>query len=158
MTVLFNRYGLEFEEMAAAIEGAIVETATIIEQDVKGKAPVSTAGASAHAGALSAPVVTGNLRRSYHQDRANLKDPLEPSIEIGNDPGIAEYGIYVEYGTYKMAPRPHLTPSSESQTGPHALRVAAALGVAAGRGYGSTLSALAASGPDAASRHPLLGG
>jgi HK97 gp10 family phage protein len=106
--------------MEAAVAGAVEETAHAIEQDVKGNGP--------HA----APIRTGNLRRSYHTDRKGLANPVEPSVEVGNDMRVAPYALFVEYGTSRMAPRPHLTPASEAQQGPHHARVAAAVaGVAA---------------------------
>lgn len=121
-SVIFNHYGRISREASAAVEGAIVETATAIEQDVKGKGP------------HPAPIDTGNLRRSFHQDRAKLADPIEPSVEVGNDLEIAEYAIYVEYGTSRMAAQPSLTPASEAQKEPHAARVEAAVSGAAARG------------------------
>lgn len=153
MTVEFNDYLKIAAEVQGGIVGAIGETITAIEQDVKGKAPMTYPDAPLHGGALSARVVTGNLRRSYHQDRKNILDPLEPSAEIGSDPGIAEYAIWQEYGTSKMAPRPSLTPSSEAQRGPHEARVYAAVAKASGVlgivGFGE--AAAGASGAPAAS-------
>lgn len=121
-SVIFNHYGRISVDAAAAVEAAIVETATIIEQDVKGKGP------------HPAPIDTGNLRRSYHQDRKGLGDPIEPSVEVGNDMQIADYAGYVEYGTSRMAAQPSLTPASEAQKEPHAARVEAAVSGAAARG------------------------
>lgn len=113
--VIFNHYFKLAAGAEGAVAGAIIETANAIEQDVKGKGP--------HA----APIRTGNLRRSIHQDRGGLRNPVEPSVEVGNDLEIAEYAIYVEYGTSRMAAQPFLTPASEAQKDPHAARVAAAV-------------------------------
>lgn len=53
-----------------------------------------------------APVDTGNLRSSISVDIA----PDGLSAEVGPE---AEYGGYVEQGTYKMAPQPYLVPAAE---------------------------------------------
>jgi HK97 gp10 family phage protein len=121
-SVVFNSYGRIAADIAAGVDAAIVETATAIEQDIKGAGP--------HA----APIDTGNLRRSYHQDRKGLDNPVDPTVEVGNDPSIADYAGYVEYGTSRMAAQPHLTPASEAQKEPHAARVAAAVAAGAARG------------------------
>lgn len=123
MTVVFNRYGLLAAELATAIVVEIATTATLIEQDVKG-GPHSLYRAYPEKGSYTR---TGNLGRSYHQDRSKLADPIEPQIEIGNDPGIAAYVPYVEFGTVHMQAEPHLTPATEAQRVPHELRVVEAL-------------------------------
>lgn len=94
----------------AAIHQAVDETLTAIEQDVKGGGP--------HA----APYRTGNLRRSYHKV---ITGPAQG--EVGNDPQVAHYAVYVEYGTRRMAPRPHLVPAAEAQRRPLVERVRRAL-------------------------------
>lgn len=125
MGVVFNGYGLVFAEAAVLIKEAVQETTTEIERDVKGRAPKATAGGSTD-GPRSAPYRTGNLRRSYHVD---FKGTNGAQIEahIGSDEGIAPYAPFVEYGTSRMAPRAHLTPSSEAQRVKHDERVAAAI-------------------------------
>jgi hypothetical protein len=130
MPVEFNHYELIFEEAAVFLKEAVDETVTEIERDVKGRAETATAGGSTNGGAAAAPYKTGNARRSYHVDFEGTNG-AQIEAHIGNDPGIADYVIYLEYGTSKMAPRPHLTPSSEAQRAPHQLRVAAALTEAA---------------------------
>jgi HK97 gp10 family phage protein len=120
-TTVVNNFGRIAAEMEAGIEAAIVETATAIEQDVKGGGP--------HA----APIRTGNLRRSIHQDRRGLGNRVAPSVDIGNDPEVAEYAGYVEYGTSRTPAQPFLTPASEAQTDRHAARVAAAVAAGAAR-------------------------
>lgn len=125
--VEFNRFRSVAPIMAAEVAALVNETASGIEQDVKGRAPKSSAGASPDGGALSAPIITGNLRRSYHR---TVADPKTGKIEaeVGNDPQVAPYAIYVEFGTYKMAARPHLRPSFEAARD----RFLAALGVLMG--------------------------
>lgn len=49
-----------------------------------------------------APVDTGHLRRSIHTQTRGLK------CEVGTN---VHYGIYQEFGTYKMNPRPYLMPA-----------------------------------------------
>lgn len=53
----------------------------------------------------AAPVDTGNLRNSISSDVGAL------SAEIGP---TAEYGIYVEYGTSRMAPQPFMGPAFDA--------------------------------------------
>jgi HK97 gp10 family phage protein len=108
--VLFDRLPAIVGRQLAAVAGAVDETLTAIEQDVKGGGP--------HA----APYRTGNLRRSYHK---TLTGPAQG--EVGNDPQVAHYAIYVELGTRRMAPRPHLVPAAEAQRAPFAERVRRAL-------------------------------
>lgn len=127
--VEFNDYWLIWAEAAEAVREAVRETTTNIEQDVKGRAPVATPGGGG-SGARSAPYRTGALRRSYHVDFKGTNG-VQIEAHVGNDPGVAPYGIFVEFGTSKMAPRPHLTPSSEAQRAPHEARVVAAVREAA---------------------------
>jgi HK97 gp10 family phage protein len=124
MGVVFNKYGAVFAELAAGLSEAVRETVTEIEQDVKGRAPTSSADASPSDGPLAAPFITGNLRRSYHVDFKGTNG-VQIEAHVGSDPGVAPYAVFVEYGTSKMAPRPHLTPSSEAQRVKHDERVAA---------------------------------
>lgn len=91
---------------------AVMETCIAIDQDVKG-------------GAHAAPIRTGNLRRSYHVEVKRGAGGV--SGTVGNDMGIAPYAIYVEYGTYKMAAQPHITPASEAQRDPFVSRCEAVL-------------------------------
>lgn len=94
--VVFNR----FPQLAAAAEAeaarAVEETATLIEQSVKGMGP------------HPAPILTGNLRRSYHREMTGRL-----TAEVGNDPGVAPYAIFIEHGTSRMRAQPHLRPSAD---------------------------------------------
>lgn len=108
--VVFNRFPELAAEAAGKVAALVESTATEIENDIKGGGP--------HA----APIRTGNLRRSYHTDFAGTK------AEIGNDTGIAPYAIFVEYGTYKMAARPHLRPAVEAVRAKFMAALAAILG------------------------------
>lgn len=65
---------------------AIQKTATDIERDAK----------------IAAPVDTGFLRSSISSDVRGLHAEVGPT---------AEYGVYVEYGTSRMAPQPYLGPA-----------------------------------------------
>jgi HK97 gp10 family phage protein len=53
-----------------------------------------------------APVLTGTLRRSIHSliDKGGLRGTVGPSVD---------YGIFVEFGTRHMAPRPYMRPAAE---------------------------------------------
>lgn len=108
-SVLFNRFPEVAAEMVAEANAIVNENATMIEQDVKG-------------GAHAAPVRTGNLRRSYHTEFAGGPTP---HAEVGGDLAVAPYGIFVEYGTYKMAARPHLRPATEVRRMPFLSALAA---------------------------------
>jgi HK97 gp10 family phage protein len=55
---------------------------------------------------VRAPYRTGFLRNSI---QATMTGVLSAVVAVG-----AHYGIYLEYGTYKMAPRPYLTPAVEA--------------------------------------------
>lgn len=123
--LVFDRYAELTAKMVAQIRGVVDETASAIEQDVKGRAPTSYPGAPMSGEPLAAPIRTGNLRRSYHTERHF--EGTDMYAEIGNDPNVADYAVYLEYGTIHMAPRPHLTPSSESQREPFLTKIAAIL-------------------------------
>jgi len=56
-----------------------------------------------HAKRLS-PVDTGRLRASIHTE------PLRPAKKISVKDGV-DYGVYQEYGTYKMKPQPFMRPA-----------------------------------------------
>jgi hypothetical protein len=90
------------ERLAAAVQASLIA----IEQDVKG-GPHSVYEAYPPKPSYDR---TGNLGRSYHKETLG---PLEGIV--GSDPGIAPYAEYVEYGTSKMAPEPHLVPSAEAE-------------------------------------------
>lgn len=123
--LVFDRYAELTAKMVAQIRGVVSDTSHNIEQDVKGRAPKSFADASAGPPAKSAPIITGNLRRSYHVEEHF--EGADMYAEIGNDPNVADYAVFVEYGTTRMAPRPHLTPSSEAQRAPFLAKIAAIL-------------------------------
>lgn len=111
-SVIFNRFTEVGAELIAEASTIVNENATAIEQDVKG-------------GPHAAPVLTGNLRRSYHVDFAG---GTKAEAEIGNDASVAPYAIYQEYGTYKMAARPHLRPATEARRTPFFAALAALFG------------------------------
>lgn len=68
----------------------------------------------------NAPVDTGTLRASYNRtsggDAALMWSEVKPGVN---------YAIYVELGTSRMAPRPHLFPALD-QHGPQFVRAVAA--------------------------------
>lgn len=99
--------------MQQAVRGVVGETLSAIAYDVKGGGP------------NAAPIITGNLRRSYHISM----DDDGMSGTVGNDPGIAHYAIYVEMGTRRMSARPHLVPALEAQVEPFKQNIGKALEV-----------------------------
>lgn len=62
----------------------------------------------------TAPFRTGNLRRSYHVQLF----PEQLRARVGSDSGIAPYAGFVEFGTSKQPPQPHLGPAGMTQRGP----------------------------------------
>lgn len=66
-----------------------------------------------------APVDTGELRASIKQ---RSEGAAQRVVEVG-----AEHGIYVEYGTYKMAAQPFLIPAMEAARADFAALIRAAL-------------------------------
>ena len=117
--VLFNR----FPELTVALEKAISQmvrkaafdiqamamaTAPVATGFLKSSIYVVTHDRSTYASSLNKAFVKGH-------DVAKLMDEVEPPpddqtayVAVG-----AEYGIYVEYGTSKMAAQPYLTPAYE---------------------------------------------
>jgi HK97 gp10 family phage protein len=95
MVVNFNHLpGLSNRTMLAA-EQVIAETA----QDIQAYAITVV------------PVDTGRLQASITTTR---DAPLQASI----GPRGVEYGIYVEYGTYKMRAQPYMRPAAERYRAP----------------------------------------
>ena len=74
--------------------------------DYKAPEVVKTAALSVEAHAkMTVPILTGNLKASILAEKL---DALTWRINVW-----AEYGIYVELGTTKMAARPYLIPAVE---------------------------------------------
>lgn len=108
--VQFNRFAELSAALSETVSKAVQRVATEIEQDVKG-------------GPHAAPYRTGNLRRSYHTKRVGKYE-----VQVGNDPSIAYYALFVEFGTVKMAPRPHLRPAAEAAGQRFGAQIAEAMG------------------------------
>lgn len=68
---------------------AVAKTAAMIESGAKQRAPVDT----------------GTLRNSIDSTVSILTAEIGPT---------ANYGAYVEYGTWKMAPQPYMGPSADA--------------------------------------------
>lgn len=82
---------------------------------------VKKAGLAIQARAQSmAPVKTGTLRRSI-----TTQFPTDLSAVVG--PSV-HYGIFLEFGTRRMAPRPYMRPAAEAVLPGFAAAVKAALG------------------------------
>lgn len=108
----YNKLPGILDKLRPAVSQAVEASAIAIKEDVKGGGP--------HA----APIRTGRLRRSYGHRRI---DDSGLVYEVGNDTGIAYYAIYVELGTRRMAPRPHLVPAAEAERPRLAERVGRAI-------------------------------
>lgn len=80
---------LEAQLVAKAQQG-VQKAANDVESHAKGVAPVDT----------------GNLRSSIQSESTGA---LSAVVNAG-----AEYGIYQEYGTYKMAAQPFMVPAAEA--------------------------------------------
>lgn len=85
--------------MVPKAEAAVTATVAMIEASAKGQAPVDT----------------GNLRNSIQGQSGGL----EGRVNCG-----ASYGIYQEFGTYKMAAQPFMVPAAEAARGPFMAAVA----------------------------------
>ena len=80
---------------SAAHDGALMGVragSLLIENDAKGYSPVRT----------------GNNRRSIHSDVVDGGSVISAKIGPSTD-----YGIYLEFGTRRMAPRPFMRPAFE---------------------------------------------
>lgn len=62
-----------------------------------------------------APVDTGNLKGSIGHSDLRLLSASYLQVEIGP---TAEYGLFVEVGTSRMAPRAYMGPSLDRYSGP----------------------------------------
>lgn len=89
--VVFNRLPELVAEIEASSRSAPKRVADRIASDARARAPVQT----------------GYLRSSI--ESASIEAGKSAEVYVG-----AEYGAYVEYGTYKMAARPFLTPAFEA--------------------------------------------
>jgi len=89
-----SRIELEFDASQAASD-AIAEALSSV---------IAAAAFSIEAAAKAVvPVDTGNLRSSI---QTTIIDDMNASVDVG-----AEYGIFVEYGTRRMAAEPFMTPA-----------------------------------------------
>lgn len=82
-----------------------------------GKMTMDTAKRIATRMKQEVPVVSGDLQRGISYTKRGLYDweVTASSVAGGSD---REYASYVEYGTYKMAPRPYMRPAlSEGRQG-----------------------------------------
>jgi len=62
-----------------------------------------------------APVDTGNLKNSIGHSDLRMLSAASLQVEIGP---TAEYGLFVEVGTSRMAPRAYMGPSLDRYSGP----------------------------------------
>lgn len=91
----------------AALRAAVGQAVRTTTLDVQGKAQGL------------APVKTGTLRRSItSQFPSELEGRVGPSVH---------YGVYVEFGTRRMAARPYMRPATEQAAAGFAAAVRAAL-------------------------------
>ncbi len=68
----------------------------------------------------NSPVRTGNLRRSIHTEVSESPDEITATVGPS-----ADYGIYVEFGTRKMAAQPYMRPAFEANRANVAERIKA---------------------------------
>lgn len=91
-----------------------------VEANSKG-APKRVADMIAASARARAPVASGYLRASIQS--VSISAGKEAEVQVG-----AEYGAFVEYGTYKMAARPFLAPAVEEHKEAFLLELAKPLG------------------------------
>jgi HK97 gp10 family phage protein len=89
--VVYNRIPQLIAAVEANARTRVVEHANKIASDARARAPVAT----------------GFLRSSIQVE--SVKTGKEAQIVVG-----AEYGRFVEYGTYKMSAQPFLNPALEA--------------------------------------------
>lgn len=89
-------------KLGADLTGAIARIEPMAEIAVAKTALAGVAQAK-----LRAPVRTGNLRSSISADIRGLEAVFGPT---------AHYGVYLEFGTSRMSPRPFLGPALDDVT------------------------------------------
>lgn len=102
--VIFNRIPALIAEIEAVSRAAPKRVADRIVSDARSRAPVQT----------------GYLRSSISS--VSVESGKSANVVVG-----APYAAYVEYGTYKMAARPFLTPAFEAHAKELGLELMAAL-------------------------------
>lgn len=99
LTALTARATSSRKIVGARVSAAVRKTAFDIERDAKALAPVDT----------------GNLRASISTDITGDGNTGTITALIGP---TADYGIYQELGTSRMAPQPYLGPAFDRRIGP----------------------------------------
>lgn len=89
--LVYNRIPQLIAAVEANARAGVVKHANLIASDARARAPVET----------------GFLRSSIHVE--SVSTGKEANIVVG-----ADYGLFVEYGTYKMAAQPYLNPALEA--------------------------------------------
>lgn len=102
MAKLVSRLDTLVDRVDAGVTSRMDQVATFILQMIK----------------VFAPVDTGALRRSYERDDLNKLHILIGSVLVnagfsGKRDGNVNYAPFQEFGTRKMAARPHLRPGFE---------------------------------------------
>ena len=90
VTVVYNHFPKIAAALVPRVEGAVAKAALDIQANAQRRAPVRT----------------GFLRASI---QAHQVGPHHWRVTVG-----ADYGIYVEHGTVRMAARPYMGPSVEA--------------------------------------------
>lgn len=102
---LTNRFGQIADRLQPQATQLVRETAERITDRVVASMEASTPGPSSPGEAPA--IVSGELAGSYQWKQTGADEAV-----VYSD---AEHAPYLEYGTTKMAPRPHLTPAVESE-------------------------------------------
>jgi HK97 gp10 family phage protein len=100
----FNHFAEIADDMLDMADVVVAKTLSRIHETVN--AEFASSGDGPSAPGQPPAIDTGNLANSITEQ---MTGPGEGEVDVG-----AEYGIYLEMGTAKMAPRPFLAPAVET--------------------------------------------
>lgn len=117
----------ELRTLGASLEKSSAQTGRLVQTVVRKTARDITADAK-----RLAPVDTGNLRGSIgHSDLRTVGTTGNAEVEIGP---TANYGVFLELGTSRMAPQPFMGPAADRHAGAFTEALAQVAEQAAGGG------------------------